>query len=194
MRERLLNIRRMKGKPRMEERIDHILGKKLSELSEPEKRIIQEVWNNKDSFIKWPREGKLLLPGLTRPKKGFHTYPRKIVEEFKSKGIRIDTRTNGPAIMSYLFAGGERPGRREGKQEWAIHHIYDGKFPFAPGTKSLRAVEDGEHFTHSAGLVAIHPIAEALADEYFYFAWLLRRESFIRFNYDPDKVFLRTKK
>lgn len=36
-------------------------------------------------------------------------------------------------------------------------------------------------------------IAEALADEYFYFAWSLRRESFIRFNYDPEKVFLRTK-
>lgn len=178
----------------MEERIDHILLRKFNELGESEKRIIQEVWNNNDCFIRWPKEGKLLLGGLTRPKKGFHTYPQEIVAELKSKGIRIDTRTNGPAIMSYLFAGGERPARREGKQEWAIHHIYDGRFPLEQGLKSLRAVEDGEHFTHSAGLIAVHPITEALADEYFYFAWLLRRESFIRFNYDPDKVFLRTEK
>ena len=41
----------------------------------------------------------------------------------------------------------------------------------------------------SAGLVAIHPVAEALKDEYSYFAWLLRHEAFLRFNYDPDSVF-----
>jgi len=40
----------------------------------------------------------------------------------------------------------------------------------------------------SAGLVAIHPVAEALKDEYFYFAWLLRHEAFLRFKYDPDAV------
>lgn len=43
--------------------------------------------------------------------------------------------------------------------------------------------------TQSAGLVAIHPIAEALKDEYFYFARLLRHEAFLRFNYDPDVIF-----
>jgi len=171
------------------EDLDQRLSRKFNELSEIEKRIIQEVWNNKDCFIKWPKEGKLFLPGLIRPKKGFHKYPQKIVEELKSKKIRPDPRTNGPAVMSYLSAGGERPARREGGQDWAIHHIYDGKFPFEQGLTSLKAVEHGEHFTHSAGLVAVHPIAEALADEYFYFAWLLRRESYLRFNYDPDKVF-----
>jgi hypothetical protein len=41
----------------------------------------------------------------------------------------------------------------------------------------------------SAGLVAIHPVAEALKDEYSYFAWLLRHEAFLRFDYDPDSVF-----
>ena len=50
-------------------------------------------------------------------------------------------------------------------------------------------MKDGNHFTQSAGLVAVHPIAEALADEYSYFAWLLRCESFKRFDYDPDLVF-----
>jgi hypothetical protein len=39
------------------------------------------------------------------------------------------------------------------------------------------------------GLVAIHPIAEALKDEYSCFAWLLRREAYLRFGCDPDGVF-----
>lgn len=44
-------------------------------------------------------------------------------------------------------------------------------------------------FTQSAGLVAIHPIADALADEFAIFAWRLRAESFLRFGYDPEGVF-----
>jgi hypothetical protein len=40
-----------------------------------------------------------------------------------------------------------------------------------------------------AGLVAIHPIAEAPEGERSHSAWLLRREAFLRFNYDPDAVF-----
>jgi phenylalanine-4-hydroxylase len=44
------------------------------------------------------------------------------------------------------------------------------------------------HFTHTAGLVAVHTVAEALKDGRFYFAWLLRHEAFLRFDYDPDAV------
>jgi len=43
--------------------------------------------------------------------------------------------------------------------------------------------------TRSAGLVAVHPIAEPPRDECFRFAWLLGREAFLRFAYDPDTVF-----
>ena len=43
--------------------------------------------------------------------------------------------------------------------------------------------------TQAAGLVAVHRVAEALKDEYFYFAWLLRHEAYLRFGYDPDTVF-----
>ena len=68
---------------------------------------------------------------------------------------------------AYLFAGGERPNRRESNHEWTIHHIYDGKFALESGKPSVRAVNHGDHFSHSAGVVAIHPIADALADEYF---------------------------
>jgi len=45
------------------------------------------------------------------------------------------------------------------------------------------------HFSQSAGLIAVHPIADGLADEFPFFAWLLRAESFNRFGYDPDGVF-----
>lgn len=79
--------------------------------------------------------------------------------------------------------------RAEGTKEWSIHHIYNGKFPFLADRRTLHAVKDGNHFTQSAGLVAVHLIAEALAEEYFYFTWLLRHESFKKFSYDPDLVF-----
>jgi len=35
----------------------------------------------------------------------------------------------------------------------------------------------------------VHPFAEAPEDEYFYVAWRLRHEAFLRFAYDPDGVF-----
>jgi hypothetical protein len=41
---------------------------------------------------------------------------------------------------------------------------------------------------HTGGFV-VHPVAEALADEFAAFAWLLRCEAFTRFGFDPDGVF-----
>jgi hypothetical protein len=175
----------------IEKQINEKLQKKLNELSLGEQKIISDVWNNKNNYIKWPKQNILLIPGLIRPKGGFHKYSPELTRKFKEKGLPIDSRTNGPAIMSYLLAGGERPNRRDSNNEWTIHHIYDGKFAIENGKPSVRAVNHGDHFTQSAGLVAIHPIANALADEYFYFAWMLRHESFKRFGYDPDNVFLK---
>ena len=169
--------------------VEENLESKLRELSIQEQKIVAEVWNSKESFTRWPKCSRLLLPGVTRPRKGFHSYPLEITKELKARKITIDRRTNGPAIMSYLLAGGERPRRKDSGHEWTIHHIYDGKFPFQQGQETLHAVTKGNHFTESAGLVAIHPIAEALADEYFYFAWQLRWEAYKRFGYDPDSIF-----
>jgi len=56
----------------------------------------------------------------------------------------------------------------------------------------LHATKKVCHFTQSAGLVAVHPIADALADEFPFFTWLLRAEAFVRFKYDPDGVFSTT--
>ena len=164
-----------------------IMKLKLDELSASEKKIITEVWEHRAEFVQRPAEARLLWEGCVRVK--YHTYPDEIKRELKRQGIALDSRSNGPAIMSFLLARGERPNRADSTKGWSIHHIYNGKFPFIEGGKTLHAVKDGTHFTQSAGLAALHPIAHALADEYFYFVWLLRQESFLRFNYDPDMVF-----
>jgi len=158
----------------------------LNKLTASEKRIINEVWKHRTDYIKWPTKARLLWLGCVRVK--YHQVPDRIKEEAKSRGIQSNSLSNGPAIMSFLLAGGERP-IRSNRQGWHIDHIYDSKFPWMTRRVSLHAVKDGKHFTQSAGLVAIHPVAEALKDEYFYFAWLLRYEAFLRFGYDPDAVF-----
>lgn len=150
--------------------------------------LVHQVWDRKDEFICWPSHPLLLMPGCTRDVR-FHLYEPHLIAKLRAAHIAIDRRSNGPAIMAYKLAGGQRPMREGGTREWHVHHIYDGKFP-APGrTSSIRAAKRGEHFTEAAGLVAVHPIADALADEVPYFAWLLRGEAYSRFRYDPDGVF-----
>ena len=165
---------------------DSTLDLEFNKLTASEKRIVSEVGEHKANYIKWPARARLLWPGCIRIK--YHRISDRIKQEARSKGIQVDSRSNGPAIMSFLLAGGERP-TRSNRQGWHIDHIYDGRFPWPTKGGSLHAVKDGNHFTQAAGLVAIHPVAEALKDEYFYVAWRLRHEAFQRFGYDPDGVF-----
>jgi hypothetical protein len=158
----------------------------FNKLAPSERKIANEVWEYRADYIKWPVKARLLWPGCVRTK--YHRLPDRIKEEARSRGVQVDSRSNGPAVMSFLLAGGERP-RRSNRQGWHIDHIYDGKFPWPTRNRSLHAVKDGRHFTRAAGLVAIHPVAEALKDEYSHFAWLLRREARRRFGYDPDGIF-----
>jgi hypothetical protein len=152
------------------------------------RRILYEVNASLDSFVKWPQRAELLWAACDRTAK-YHNYPDALKGLFRQHRIACDARSNGPAIIAYLVAGGQRP-KRNGNHDWTIHHLYDGKFPY-PGSArpSLRAVMDARHFTQSAGLVAIHPIADALADEFGAFAWRLRAEAFLRFGYDPEGAF-----
>jgi len=172
------------------DRFRSMVNLKFEGLNPSEKKTINEIWEHRTEFIQWPAKATLLWEGCVR-KREHYSYPDKLKKELKSRGTSIDSRmSNGPAITSFLHAGGIRPKRASNpNKEWNIHHIYDGKFPWPEKGETLHAVEDGKHFTQSAGLVAIHPVAEALSDEYFYFAWLLRYESFLRFYYDPDVVF-----
>lgn len=165
-----------------------LIDSEINELSIPEKRIINEVWEHRAKFVQWPTQARLFWEGCVRVR--YHQFPEELKRELRSKGIRLDSRSNGPAIAAFVVSGGRRPRRRSNpNQQWHVHHIYDGKFRWPEKKETLHAVKNGRHFTQSAGLVAVHPIAEALTDEYFSFAWQLRHESFLRFNYDPDKIF-----
>ena len=161
---------------------------------ESHRRVILEVASNLDSYVKWPERAELLWDGCDRKresvqKQKYHLYPQALKEALP-KNLLKDGRSNGPAVSSYIVAGGKRPKRGNERHRWSIHHLYDGKFPYPGKAKpSLQAVKDSRHFTQSAGLVAVHRLADALADEFESFAWRLRADSFQRFGYDPDGAF-----
>lgn len=150
-------------------------------------QIVELVLSHVDDFIRWPTRALLLLPGITRQR--YHGYPPAIRDRLRAARIPADTRSNGPAITAYLLAGGMRPPRMGGRFGWSVHHIYDGRFPFPGRSCTAHAVRDGRFFTEAAGLVAIHPVADAIAAEVPQFAWWLRLEAFRRFAFDPDEVF-----
>ena len=157
-------------------------------------RIASEVWASKDDFIRWPKRSVLFWSGLIRHpdgrRKDCYKYSYKHKALLKKVGIDEDARNNGLAILSFRLAGGERPVRSDfPRHHWSIHHIYDGRFPVRTNKKVLHATRSGEHFTQSAGLVALHPLADGLVGDCKYFAWLLRHEAFLRFDYDPDEIF-----
>jgi hypothetical protein len=152
------------------------------------RRVLLEVNACLDSFVKWPQRAELLWSACDRTAK-YHDYPDVLKALFRQRCLACDARSNGPAIMAYRVAAGQRP-KRNGNHDWTVHHLYDGKFPYPGSTRpSLHAVMDARHFTQSAGLVAIHPVANALADEFAVFAWRLRAEAFQRFGYDPEGAF-----
>lgn len=158
------------------------------------RHILRILCRNLDEFVEYPQKALLLWKGCKRTHlrgergKPF-VYPAELKQRAKRLVIPLDTRRNGPAILAFKVAGGHRPERRGSTHAWHIHHLYSGKFPYCERTETLHAASSGLHFTQSAGLVAIHPIADAASDEYPWFAWLLRAQAFCRFAYDPDDVF-----
>jgi len=153
-----------------------------------ERAILKSVASNLNAFVQWPDHALLLWPECDRGQK-YHTYPPHVRQAARAQKYVLDGRTNGPAVATFIIAGGNRPERFGSKNAWSIHHLYSGKFPYLDCTTTIHATKDCKHFTQSAGLVAIHPIADALVDEYPFFTWLLRAHAFVRFGYDPDGVF-----
>jgi len=163
---------------------------------EPEaiRHVLHHVATNLNDFVRWPARATLLWQGCdrARPERGkqkYHRYPEILRKLAKERGIYLDTRPNGPATAAFLFAGGVRPERFGSSNAWSIHHLYSGKFPYIGLTETLHAVKDCNHFTQSAGLIATHPIADQLCDEFPFFAWVLRAKAYELFRYDPNGVF-----
>ncbi len=163
---------------------------------EPEclKEIFLKIYHSYDELCQFPKSSLLLIEGCDRqPEDGkkmkYHRYPELIKNTAKEKGIGLDSRPNGPAIAAFEFADGIRPQRYGSKNKWHIHHLYSGKFPYFGKSETMHAAKNGLHFTQSAGLVAVHPILDALCDESPAFTWFLRYLSWKKFGYDPDGVF-----
>src|SRR5262249_30271402 len=171
------------------------LTKELAEVSSPaERAIVSSVAGELDAFIHWSREALLLWPTCTRvpspgKRQAYFSYPPHIRDIARASNVVLDTRANGPAIAAFVLAGGNRPGRFGSSNAWSIHHLYSGKFPYVGRQTTTHATKESRHFTQSAGLVAVHPVADALVDEFPFFAWLLRAHAYLRFGYDPDGVF-----
>lgn len=93
--------------------------------------IAEYVWQRKDMLIEWPRKSLCFLDGCVRIK--YHAYSPEQKQALREARIAADSRSNGPAIMSFLLAGGKRPAREVRGKSWSVHHIYDGKCPAPDG-------------------------------------------------------------
>ena len=166
----------------------------IEDLDPKLKELYLKIFLDVEFLCRFSEKAVLLWTSCDRisPSKGklkYHSFPEAIKEQAKARGIQLDTRPNGPAIAAFEFAGGERPERHGSNNKWHIHHLYSGKFPYVGKSETLHATKEGLHFTQAAGLVALHPLADALADESPAFSWFLRFKSYEKFGYDPDCVF-----
>jgi hypothetical protein len=120
----------------------------VARTSDTEWRDILSLCTGPSEFFEWPQEGTLLWPRFSRADDNqVHAYPLELKQKLARLGLPSDTRNNGPAIMSFLAAGGRRP--RSGRESWPVHHIYDGKGEVASGPKNvLHAASCCQHFTH----------------------------------------------
>ncbi len=158
------------------------------------REIVLNVFLNYQELCQFSKMPLLLLEGCDRkPEEGerkkYHNFPREVKDWAKKKNVHLDSRTNGPAIAAFELADGLRPFRYGSNNKWHIHHLYSGKFPYFKKTETLHAAKNGLHFTQSAGLIAVHPILDALCDESPAITWFLRYASWDKFGYDPDGVF-----
>ena len=96
-------------------------------ISDAYRRVLLEVNAGLDSFVQWPQRAELLWAGCDRTAK-YHDYPDVLKGLFRQQRVTCDARSNGPAIMAYLVAGGQRP-KRSGAHEWTVsgQHAADDK-------------------------------------------------------------------
>ena len=132
--------------------------------SAAERAVISDVTAHLNSFVEWASEALLLWPGCDRiakdgrrgayfsgpPDKG--GYPDHIKVMAEGKGLRLDTRANGPAIASFVLAGGRRPKRYGSSNDWSIHHLYSGKFPYLGHSSTTHAGAGGPPLHAERGL------------------------------------------
>lgn len=159
-------------------------------------RLARHVWGGGDRFVRWPTSRRRPLLSCARCAKGETYAAEDRLRIAKAKELLGDLArgqfvhaSNGPAVLAFLLAGGLRPRLRGSKGRWSVHHVYDGRFPAPNRERSTHAVKNPRYFTDARGLVAVHPVADALAHEVDWFAWQLRFGAWQRFAFDPDGIF-----
>ena len=74
-------------------------------------------------FVKWADRAELLIEGCDRTQ-NYHKFPPQIIHRARAQRVPLDARSNGPAIVAFLLAGGRRPTRFGHTYGWPIHHQY----------------------------------------------------------------------
>ncbi len=119
-----------------------------------------------ERFIKWvlPGKARLWYPGHTR----------------QSDKRNYGGRGNRHAQDAWRDATGERmPFKGPDGESWWLCHIY----PWA--------VRCPHHFSHTAGIVLVHPSYARQTDQSSDIAVWLQEQAFLRFQYDPTGRFTR---
>ena len=95
--------------------------------------------------------------------------------------------SRNPAFTAFRYAGGHAPQTPQG-EPWVLRLLYSGEQPFVGRTATLTCPEEGNHFTQTAGMVAVHPAIHQLWNTCPAVAHTLRARAFALFGYDPDGV------
>jgi len=142
--------------------LPHFIGELAFPVHNPMIKLSQTVWAAREEFVRWPRRQYLFWPGLTRHKderrKDCYTFSAAQKAILAQASLPEDGRNNGPAILAFLLAGGERPVRRDfPRHHWSTHRIYDGQYP--PPNKTVT--------THSGGVSKPSPHSAQICSAIF---------------------------
>lgn len=91
--------------------------------------------------------------------------------------------------VAFTLAGGSLHAS-EDEGHWRLRHLYDGRHSFEGRERTLNAYDDGDHFTESAGIVAVRSTSDDDLGHYGCIIKTLRWRVFKDFNYDPDHYFV----
>ena len=168
---------------------DGTLEKRHRSSSNPSRHVLQIVGEHLNDFVQFPKRALLLWQDCDRKKppgekQRYHQYPVMIRELAKRKAgsswIREQMVLQGLHFsLPVGFVLRDMAARMIGL------HITctQANSRYLNRVATTHAVKFGCHFTQSAGVITAHPIADAMCDEFPFFAWLLRAESFRRSGY-----------
>jgi hypothetical protein len=119
-----------------------------------------------------------------------HHYHPVLRQFFVDNGVKLDSPfPTTPEEVAVTLAGGSIQAS-EDDGHWRLRHLYEGKHAFEGRDHTLNSYDDGDHFTESAGLVAVRSTCDDDFGRYGCIITTLRWCVFDAFNYDPDHYFV----